>query len=215
MCFTARLVQMCLSMMAAGPLAKKKNNFGCHVEVISIRRLASKIPRLAECILQSVRKESLKRRRRPGDQLFFVANTRPPDAWLSIVPSRCQPGKRIRRYRTTLYCASFAGKKTISWCVRVEESGQEGWVLSAKGDRRWIECCKAPAELGAKPRCERSRSLRATCHRRKHLIRLLLRKTAPLLTSTRQSVPALGGSASAKTAKQTGSESRVGSSETG
>ena len=73
---------------------------------------------------------------------FYVANTRPPDAFLSL---RTDPttkyGLSIVSMPNGTLLQALQRRDDGWWYVRVFPSGQEGWALSGQGNRVWIECC--------------------------------------------------------------------------
>ncbi len=74
--------------------------------------------------------------------LHYVANTRPPDAYLAL---RTQPsssiGARIATMPNGTAVRILERRNDGWWRVRVQASGQEGWALAYQGNRTWIECC--------------------------------------------------------------------------
>ncbi len=74
--------------------------------------------------------------------LHYVANTRPPDAYLAL---RSQPtstqGARIMTMSNGTALRVLERRGDGWWRVQVEPSGQEGWALAFQGNRTWIECC--------------------------------------------------------------------------
>jgi hypothetical protein len=74
--------------------------------------------------------------------LHYVANTRPPDAFLAL---RTQPtsasGARIMAMPNGTALRVLERRADGWWRVRVEPTGQEGWALAFQGNRTWIECC--------------------------------------------------------------------------
>jgi hypothetical protein len=78
----------------------------------------------------------------PEIKYHVVANTTPPDAFLSL---RTDPSSSIgRRIETMPNGTALQVLKTNSdgwWYVRVVASGNEGWTLSGQKDKRWIVCC--------------------------------------------------------------------------
>ena len=78
----------------------------------------------------------------PDTALHYVANTRPPDAYLAL---RTQPastqGSRIMTMPNGTALRVLERRGDGWWRVRVEPSGQEGWALASQGNRTWIECC--------------------------------------------------------------------------
>jgi hypothetical protein len=79
---------------------------------------------------------------RADNALYYVANTRPPDAFLAL---RTQPtsaaGSRIMAMPNGTTLRVLERRTDGWWRVRVEPSGQEGWALAGQGNRTWIECC--------------------------------------------------------------------------
>lgn len=88
----------------------------------------------------------------PAGPLWYVANTRPPDAYLSL---RTDP--------TTLTGFSIAAMPNGTllqvlderpdgwWRVRIVATGQVGWALSGADDRVWIQCCAGAAAAPPPP----------------------------------------------------------------
>src|SRR5947209_2050339 len=78
----------------------------------------------------------------PDTALHYVANTRPPDAYLAL---RTQPsaasGTRIMTMPNGTALRVLERRADGWWRVRVEPSGQEGWALAFQGNRSWIDCC--------------------------------------------------------------------------
>lgn len=75
---------------------------------------------------------------------YYVANTRPPDAYLSLrtLPSASR-GRRIKTMPNGTLLEVLQRRDDAWWFVREVRSGARGWVLSRQGDRVWIECCKS------------------------------------------------------------------------
>lgn len=75
--------------------------------------------------------------------LSYVANTEPPDAYLSL---RTEPaslrGKRITTMPNGTLLEVLKRQSDGWWQVRVVPTGQVGWTLSGDRVKRWIECCK-------------------------------------------------------------------------
>jgi Family of unknown function (DUF6636)/Bacterial SH3 domain len=73
---------------------------------------------------------------------YFVANTRPPDAFLAL---RTHPSSRIGQRITTMPNGTLLRVLQRNddgwWYVRVVPTGQEGWALSGQGSSTWIVCC--------------------------------------------------------------------------
>jgi uncharacterized protein YecT (DUF1311 family) len=78
--------------------------------------------------------------------IYYVANTTPPDAFLSL---RTEPstvtGQRIAQMPNGTELKVLVQQPDRWWRVRVVGTGQEGWALSGSGPEKinWIECCKA------------------------------------------------------------------------
>ena len=85
------------------------------------------------------------------DSYYFVANTRPPDAYLAL---RTQPsssrGQRITTMPNGTLLEILQRQVNGWWHVRVVATGQEGWALAGEGNRVWLKCCqtlRAPKEV--------------------------------------------------------------------
>jgi hypothetical protein len=89
--------------------------------------------------------------RGPDPALHYVANTRPPDAFLAL---RSQPtatsGVRLATMPNGTALRVLERRGDGWWRVRIETSGQEGWALAALGSRTWIECCMT-ATVASRP----------------------------------------------------------------
>jgi hypothetical protein len=73
---------------------------------------------------------------------YYVANTRPPDAFLSLrTHPTSRKGLRIRKMPNGTLLEVLQRKSDGWWQVRVIPSGEEGWALSGQNGRAWIECC--------------------------------------------------------------------------
>jgi uncharacterized protein YecT (DUF1311 family) len=76
--------------------------------------------------------------------LSYVANTQPPDAFLSL---RTEPassrGQRVMAMPNGTLLDVQKRQPDGWWYVQVVPTGEIGWVLSGAGDKKWIECCKA------------------------------------------------------------------------
>ena len=75
---------------------------------------------------------------------YFVTNTEPPDAYLSL---RTEPttksGSRITTMPNGTLLDVLDRKSDGWWFVRVIHSDQLGWTLSTNGKKTWIDCCRA------------------------------------------------------------------------
>jgi hypothetical protein len=76
------------------------------------------------------------------DENFFVANTTPPDAYLAL---RTHPsssiGQRIATMPNGTLLKVLQRRADGWWHVRILTTGQEGWALSGRSGKTWIECC--------------------------------------------------------------------------
>jgi hypothetical protein len=73
---------------------------------------------------------------------FYVANTRPPDAFLALRSHpTSQEGLRIMEMPNGTALKVLQRRADGWWHVRVVSSGQEGWALSGQGGAVWIACC--------------------------------------------------------------------------
>lgn len=84
------------------------------------------------------------------NSLYYVANTRPPDAYLSL---RTNPtsssGQRITTMPNGTALRVLRRQDDGWWNVKIVSSGQEGWALSRMGNRTFIECCTTTASVQA------------------------------------------------------------------
>lgn len=84
------------------------------------------------------------------NSLYYVANTRPPDAYLSL---RTDPtsafGQRIMTMPNGTVLRVLERQDDGWWHVKVVPSGQEGWALSRVENRALIECCTTAAAVQA------------------------------------------------------------------
>src|SRR5271166_5654616 len=69
----------------------------------------------------------------------YVANTMPPDAFLSLrTDPTTRRGLNIMKMPNGTLLQVFQRRDDGWWYVRVVPSNQEGWVLSGQGNRVWI-----------------------------------------------------------------------------
>jgi uncharacterized protein len=86
----------------------------------------------------------------PSEKLYVIANTTPPDAFLSL---RTDPSLRIGQRLASM--ANGTVVKVLQenpdgwWKVRVIATGQEGWALSGQNGKVWITCCMPSDASGA------------------------------------------------------------------
>jgi len=87
---------------------------------------------------------SLAARAQAADSRYYVANTRPPDAFLAMrsVPSSSY-GERIEAMPNGTLLDVVERRADGWWRVRDVATGREGWALAGSGARRWIVCCAA------------------------------------------------------------------------
>ena len=78
----------------------------------------------------------------PNNSFYYVANTRPPDAYLSL---RTEPttshGMNIMTMPNGTLLELIERRPDRWWRVRVFPTRQEGWAFSGQGNRIWIACC--------------------------------------------------------------------------
>jgi hypothetical protein len=79
------------------------------------------------------------------NSLYYVANTKPPNAYLSLRTNPTSSGQRIMTMPNGTKLQVLQRQDDGWWHVRVIPSGQEGWALSGQGGRMWIECCATAA----------------------------------------------------------------------
>jgi hypothetical protein len=79
----------------------------------------------------------------PAGSYYFVSNTQPPDAYLSL---RTEPstssGQRIATMPNGTLLEVLQRRPDGWWEVRIVSTGQTGWALSGEGGRVWISCCR-------------------------------------------------------------------------
>jgi Bacterial SH3 domain len=79
--------------------------------------------------------------------IFYVANTRPPDAFLSLrTHPKTSRGQRIAKMSNGTALRVIEQRPDGWWYVRVIASGQEGWALAYHRNRTWIDCCITVSE---------------------------------------------------------------------
>ena len=78
--------------------------------------------------------------------IYYVANTRPPDAYLAL---RTDPtssfGRRVMTMPNGTRLQVLRRRDDGWWYVQVLPSGEVGWTLSRQGNQVWIECCASDA----------------------------------------------------------------------
>jgi hypothetical protein len=91
-----------------------------------------------------------------GSSYYFVANTRPPDAFLVLrTHPSWQTGLRIMTMPNGTLLEVLERREDGWWHVRVVPTGQQGWALSGQGDSVWIECCRTGLNDPANTRTQR------------------------------------------------------------
>jgi hypothetical protein len=87
------------------------------------------------------------------NETYYVANTRPPDAFLALKTNPMSGfGQRIAKMPNGTLLKVLQRQGDGWWYVRVLPSGPEGWALSRQGNNVWIECCRTGAnDLGNIP----------------------------------------------------------------
>ena len=82
------------------------------------------------------------------DANYFVANTRPPDAFLALrTHPSSQFGRRIMAMPNGTVLQVLQRNNDGWWYVRVAGSTIEGWALSRQGGNVWIVCCAGSAAV--------------------------------------------------------------------
>jgi hypothetical protein len=87
-----------------------------------------------------------------GEQFYRVANTLPPDAYLSL---RTQPstsaGQRVDTLANGTLLRVQQKRSDGWWQVQVVANGESGWALSGTSGRAWILCCTLGVALPVVP----------------------------------------------------------------
>jgi uncharacterized protein len=91
------------------------------------------------------------------EQFYRVANTRPPDAYVSL---RSQPsssaGQRLDSLSNGTLLRVLEKRPNGWWRLQVVSNGKQGWALSGQRGRSWIVCCTSAVSL---PKVETSVAL--------------------------------------------------------
>ncbi len=78
----------------------------------------------------------------PANFYYYVANTRPPDAFLAL---RTEPsaslGQRIMAMANGTMLQVLQRRGDGWWYVKVVPTGQDGWAFSGQGNQAFIVCC--------------------------------------------------------------------------
>jgi hypothetical protein len=82
---------------------------------------------------------------------YYVANTTPPDAFLSLRVHPTSLGQRIITMPNGTALRVLQRKDDGWWRVKVVSSGQEGWALSRLGNRVFIACCTTAIAAAPSP----------------------------------------------------------------
>ena len=87
------------------------------------------------------------------EPIHFVANTKPPDAFLALrTDPTSKQGRRIMEMPNGTQLRVLERRNDGWWHVRVVASNTDGWALSGQGGKSWISCCiSAPQTATAKP----------------------------------------------------------------
>jgi hypothetical protein len=105
-------------------------------------------PRIAD--IRSACKQSTVQDNSSDTSIYYVANTRPPDAYLSL---RANPttsdGQRITTMPNGTLLRVLKRQDDEWWYVKVVPFGPEGWALSHIGNRTFIACCTTAAAVQA------------------------------------------------------------------
>ena len=76
------------------------------------------------------------------DAIHFVANTKPPDAYLALrTDPSAKQGKRIMEMPNGTQLRVLQRRSDGWWYVRALAFNKEGWALSGQGSKSWISCC--------------------------------------------------------------------------
>jgi Bacterial SH3 domain len=98
--------------------------------------------------IRAVCKQSTAQNNSSDTSIYYVANTRPPDAFLSL---RTNPtlavGQRIMTMPNGTLLRVLQRQDDGWWYVKVVPSGEEGWALSQIENRTLIECCTTAAAI--------------------------------------------------------------------
>lgn len=86
----------------------------------------------------------------PPGSYYFVANTRPPDAFLALrtLPSATY-GQRIEIMPNGTPLSVLQQGSDGWWHVRNVSTGHEGWALQGQGATSWIVCCTSVNPVGS------------------------------------------------------------------
>jgi YARHG domain len=71
----------------------------------------------------------------------YVANTRPPDAFLALKAYPSSNSPRIMAMANGTKLDVLLRRVDGWWYVKVWPTGEEGWAFSGQGDKAWILCC--------------------------------------------------------------------------
>jgi hypothetical protein len=84
-----------------------------------------------------------------ADDTYYVANTRPPDAYLALRTNpSSRDGQRIETMPNGTLLKVLQRNADGWWYVRMLPSGPEGWAMSRQGSISWIVCCSSDLAHG-------------------------------------------------------------------
>jgi hypothetical protein len=105
-------------------------------------------PRIAD--VRSACKQSTVQNNSSDTSIYYVANTTPPDGYLSL---RTNPstsdGQRITTMPNGTLLRVLQRQDDGWWHVKVIPSGPEGWAISRIGNKTFIACCTTAAAVQA------------------------------------------------------------------
>jgi YARHG domain-containing protein/SH3 domain-containing protein len=73
----------------------------------------------------------------------YVANTKPPDAFLALKAYPSSNSPRIMAMANGTKLDVLLRRADGWWYVKVWPTGEEGWASSGQGNNAWILCCAA------------------------------------------------------------------------
>jgi hypothetical protein len=76
-----------------------------------------------------------------GVTYSYVANTAPPDAFLSLKRSPSSNSPRIMAMANGTKLEVLRRRDDGWWYVKVWPTGEQGWAFSGQGNKAWILCC--------------------------------------------------------------------------
>lgn len=76
-----------------------------------------------------------------GGAYSYVANTKPPDAFLALKAYPSVNSPRIMAMANGTKLDVLLRRADGWWYVKVFPTGEEGWAFSGRGNTAWILCC--------------------------------------------------------------------------